>query len=234
MSENIGSKIQKLREDKGLSQEQVARMAGLSVGYLSKLEQGAETHQNPTLKTLKSIAKILEVPLYILTVEDGIKELEKGWKALSKHSQLPKKLESLVNSVKQQSSVRSLPVLGGASCGKWKDANDMDYPAGHADEFIPAPTKDPNAFIVRAQGDSMINDQIKEGDYLVIEPNTPIKNGNIVLAWDPKNGCTIKKFYKKPDGSIILVAANPKYPPIEVEPNEDFRVYRVRRKIEEL
>ena len=61
MSENIGSKIQKLREDKGLSQEQVARMAGLSVGYLSKLEQGAETHQNPTLKTLKSIAKILEV-----------------------------------------------------------------------------------------------------------------------------------------------------------------------------
>lgn len=223
MKESIGERVRRIRLERGLRPHELDLKANLGVGYTVKLETGQAGYSNPKSSTVEALAEALQVPPYILLFGDLKGDLSHEY--LKEKAGYPKK--SKVN-------VRLLPVLGGASCGKWKDANDMDYPTGHADEFIPAPTKDPNAFIVRAEGDSMINDQIKEGDYLVIEPNTSIKNGNIVLAWDPKNGCTIKKFYRKPDGSILLIAANPKYAPIEVEPNEDFRVYRVRRKIEEL
>ena len=63
---NIVKTLRKLRETKGLSQEKLARMADVANNTIIKIEAGK--NQNPTLNTLKKIAKALAV-----SVDDLIK-----------------------------------------------------------------------------------------------------------------------------------------------------------------
>ncbi|MBU1038766.1 helix-turn-helix domain-containing protein [Patescibacteria group bacterium] len=56
---NIAKKLRKLREVKGLSQEKLARLADVALNTIVKIETGR--NQNPTLDTLKKIAKALNV-----------------------------------------------------------------------------------------------------------------------------------------------------------------------------
>jgi len=52
-------KLRKLREARGLSQEKLARLADVALNTIVKIETGK--NQNPTLDTLKKIAKALNV-----------------------------------------------------------------------------------------------------------------------------------------------------------------------------
>ena len=56
---NITKTLRKLREAKGLSQEKLAILADVANNIIIKIEAGK--NQNPTLDTLKKIAKALEV-----------------------------------------------------------------------------------------------------------------------------------------------------------------------------
>ena len=65
-NQTLSKNIKKLREDKGLSQEKLARLADVANNTLIKMETGE--NKNPTLETLKRVAKALEV-----SVDDLIK-----------------------------------------------------------------------------------------------------------------------------------------------------------------
>jgi transcriptional regulator with XRE-family HTH domain len=56
--------LRTLREQKGLTQDQVAKRAGVTKPYLSQLESGAR--KNPSLPVLKRLAKALGVPVTAL------------------------------------------------------------------------------------------------------------------------------------------------------------------------
>jgi len=56
---NIVIKLRKLRQAQGLSQEKLARLADVALNTIVKIETGR--NQNPTLDTLKKIAKALNV-----------------------------------------------------------------------------------------------------------------------------------------------------------------------------
>ena len=56
--ERIGMRIKALREKRGLSQEELAGRAGISRGYLARLETG---RHEPTLTMLGKLAKALRV-----------------------------------------------------------------------------------------------------------------------------------------------------------------------------
>jgi len=58
-NQNLASNIKKLRETKGLSQEKLARLADVANNTLIKMESGE--NKNPTLDTLKKVAKALDV-----------------------------------------------------------------------------------------------------------------------------------------------------------------------------
>ncbi len=58
--EDFAKTLRRLREAKGLTQGELADRAGLHRVYVTKLETGAET--NPTLDTLRCLAKALGVP----------------------------------------------------------------------------------------------------------------------------------------------------------------------------
>ena len=65
-TQNLSNNIKRLREAKGLSQEKLARLADVANNTLIKMESGE--NKNPTLETLKKVAKALEV-----SVDDLIK-----------------------------------------------------------------------------------------------------------------------------------------------------------------
>ena len=66
-SQNLANNIKKLREAKGLSQEKLARLADIANNTLIKMESGE--NQNPTLVTLKKVAKAA----FGVSVDDLIK-----------------------------------------------------------------------------------------------------------------------------------------------------------------
>ncbi|MBU0999700.1 helix-turn-helix domain-containing protein [Patescibacteria group bacterium] len=58
-NQNLAKNVKRLRETKGLSQEKLARLADVANNTLIKMETGE--NKNPTLETLKKVAKALEV-----------------------------------------------------------------------------------------------------------------------------------------------------------------------------
>ncbi len=57
----LGPMLKKLREQKGWTQAELATRAGVTPEYVTMLERGART--NPTIETLKRLAKALGVPV---------------------------------------------------------------------------------------------------------------------------------------------------------------------------
>ncbi len=64
----VGENIRRIRQEKGLTQEELAMMSGLSQGYINQLESGKRKF---TQKTLTVIAEALNLPLYVFFKEEG-------------------------------------------------------------------------------------------------------------------------------------------------------------------
>ncbi len=60
MSREIGARIKKLRENKGLSQDDLGHTSGKTGSYIGRLERWEKRYDNPTIETIFSIAKALE------------------------------------------------------------------------------------------------------------------------------------------------------------------------------
>lgn len=80
-------------------------------------------------------------------------------------------------------------------------------------DFAP-PGKD--VYVLRVQGDSMIDDAIRDGDLVVVERTKQAWNGQIVVAVLPDEVATLKRYYREPDGSVRLQPANAAMEPIVV------------------
>ncbi len=69
MRKLVGRNFARLRREKGMTQEQVAELSGLSQQYLSGLERG---QRNPTIITLYELAQALGVShVELIAPDDG-------------------------------------------------------------------------------------------------------------------------------------------------------------------
>lgn len=68
-------------------------------------------------------------------------------------------------------------------------------------------------YSLQVKGESLIEDGILDGDYVVIEKTSEPVNGDIVVALVDNNLATLKKFYRE-DGKIVLKPANANMEPI--------------------
>jgi len=71
-------------------------------------------------------------------------------------------------------------------------------------------------FVLQVRGDSMIDEQIRSGDYVLVEKRSDARNGETVVALLESGEATLKKFYKEA-GRIRLQPANPTMGPIYVD-----------------
>ena len=108
-----------------------------------------------------------------------------------------------------------LPLLGYVAAG-------MPIEAVATSESIAVPeslvTGKRDTYVLRVRGDSMIDEQIRDGDWVVVEDRRSADNGEMVIALVGGQDATLKKFYKE-DGRVRLQPANPTMDPIFVDPN---------------
>lgn len=207
---DLSEKLRSFRIEKKMSQEELAQKAKLTKDFISRIERGV--HKNLTIDTVENLSKALNIYAGDL-LENYFGE----------------KLASVGPEPEDKNKPRFVPVLGKANCGGWDDFANLEYPVEHAQRFEPAPTKDPQAFYIIAKGNSMVADDIQDGDLLLVEPNSEVVQGDRVLARDPEQGCVVKRFYR--DGEKIrLQPMNPEFPPLYPKKNKDFRVYRIAGK----
>jgi len=74
-------------------------------------------------------------------------------------------------------------------------------------------------FALQVNGESMIEDHIRDGDYVVCEKRSNPRNGETVVALLEEGEATLKRFYREKD-RIRLQPANPDFKPIYVEPGK--------------
>jgi len=108
-------------------------------------------------------------------------------------------------------STSGIPLMGRIAAGgpidaiTTEDRLDIDRQYGN----------DPGCFALKVKGDSMIEDGIFDGDYVIIKPNPSPRNGEVVVALLEDGSATLKRFYKE-KGHYRLEPANKNYKPIEV------------------
>lgn len=79
---------------------------------------------------------------------------------------------------------------------------------------IPRDMTGPGVYALKVKGDSMIDDGILDGDYVVLEQCNSPKDGDIVVALLDKENVTLKRYYKE-KSYIRLQPANKKYTAIK-------------------
>ncbi|WNC13347.1 helix-turn-helix domain-containing protein [Brevibacillus brevis] len=77
----IGTRIKKLRKEKGISLSQLAERAGVAKSYLSSIERDIQS--NPSLQFIEKIADVLQVPINVLIdKEPYFEQLDDEWNQL--------------------------------------------------------------------------------------------------------------------------------------------------------
>ena len=73
-------------------------------------------------------------------------------------------------------------------------------------------------YALRVSGNSMIDEQIRDGDVVIVKDRKSADNGEMVIALLDDMDVTLKKFYRD-SGRIRLQPANPELPPLVVKPD---------------
>lgn len=81
-------------------------------------------------------------------------------------------------------------------------------------------------FALRVRGDSMIDEQIREDDFIVLQSQQTAENGETVVALIDGSDATVKRFYGGRN-QVRLEAANPRYKPIVIRPPERLQIQGV-------
>jgi repressor LexA len=117
-----------------------------------------------------------------------------------------------------------LPLAGVVAAGAPIEAiEDEDAIAVPAELVPPRAT----SFVLRVRGDSMIDEQIRDGDYVVVESRAEARDGETVVALIRGEEATLKKLQRR-GSRLRLLPANPALAPIEV-PARDVRIRGVVR-----
>jgi repressor LexA len=148
----------------------------------------------------------------VATVHKHVQHLvEKG--LLRKAWNRSRSVEPVTNP-SEDAGLTTLPLVGTVAAG-------LPIEAIEDNETVSVPTemagRPGESFVLRVRGDSMIEDQICDGDLVVVEERKEARNGQTVVAMIDGSDATLKRFYRSQSGELIkLVPANQNMEPIEV------------------
>jgi repressor LexA len=74
--------------------------------------------------------------------------------------------------------------------------------------------KSGNHFVLKVRGNSMIDEQIRDGDFVVVNERQTADNGEMVIALLDRTSATVKRYFREKDGRIRLQPANETMDPI--------------------
>lgn len=186
-----------------MNQTKFADLVHLNRTYLSELESGRRELQ-PWLR--ERIAAL---------------ELEPVGQSDNQVAENPTPYSSAVRPAPKLSPTHGVPVVSWARAGMGTNFHDV---AEQIDEWLETDSKDPNAYALIIEGDSMMP-EFKPGDRVIFEPNLEAQNGDVVVARLYDTGQVYFKLFHLagPVGDQVrLTSFNPAYPPLEY-PKQAFR-----------
>jgi repressor LexA len=111
----------------------------------------------------------------------------------------------------------ALPLLGEVAAG-------LPIEAVEQQETVLVPPdllrKRGDNYVLRVVGDSMIEEQIRDGDYIIVNSRPTADNGEMVVALVEGDAATVKKLYREGDGRIRLQPANAAMAPMFFQPEQ--------------
>jgi repressor LexA len=170
-------------------------------GYSPSYEEIASALQLASLATVHKHVSALETKHYVRRTFNQSRSLEVSSKYLLDYRR------------QKQESAPSLevPLLGRIAAGSPVESfasqeklNFADF-VGHSETYA-----------LEVRGDSMIEDHICSGDYVLVERTSDVRDGEIVVALVDGTETTLKRFYRESNGMIRLQPANASMEPIMV------------------
>lgn len=143
--------------------------------------------------TLKEIAKALNVSS-LATVHEHLEALQRK-RIIKKHEGAVRGIELIDRTFLQMSDSVDLPLLGYIAAGRPIDPHpDQDATFKVSPEMISGKKR---SYVLQVKGESMIEDHIQDGDYVVIEETQSVNDGEIVVALLDNGLATLKRFFKE-------------------------------------
>jgi SOS-response transcriptional repressor LexA len=193
--------LRKMRKALRLTQLELANLLGIHRTYLVLIEKGKKI-PSPRLQRF---------------IDEFIYKAEK--EAQNKNPISISRTFPALAMTPPPTSARRVPIVSWAAAGAAKDYQDL---ANQIDELVETASRDPNAFSVILEGDSM-ESKFFAGDRVVFSPNQEPRNGDAVLA-KLQDGRVLFKWYHRTgtEGKRIrLSSENQNYAPMEFSA-EDF------------
>ena len=215
MMSDLREKIQKELDKRGWTITTLSNKSGVPQPTIWRFLK--DKHDEPRSATIKKIAAGFGI------TEAELRGLAQGV--------IAGQLEGLSGVMEAQTSnheslLRHVPIVGKAQLGDNGFWCDMEYPTGQGDGYIKFPTEDDNAYALRCVGDSM-RPRVKNGEFVIIEPNTPWKAGDEVLIKSTGGKVMVKTFLYDRDGALYFQSINENHPSISIAKDEIAAIHHV-------
>jgi len=167
-------------------------------GYCPSYEEIAEGLKLASLATVHKHILALESKNYLRRSFNQSRSLEIAPKYYEEQRQYRQAAPSL-----------EIPLLGRIAAGM-----PVESLAGNDTVSFADFTGDPNTYALQVRGESMVEDHICDGDYVLVERAETARDGDIVVALVDGMETTLKRFYKEPGDRVRLQPANAAMQPI--------------------
>ncbi len=173
----------------------------------------AYTEQNGFAPSFEEIAESFQYNS-LATVHEHLSNLER--KGYIKRSYNESRAIEILPSEATPRAVE-LPLLGSVAAGApiemLEDNETMSVP----ESFL---GRSGSNYVLRVRGNSMVDEQIRDGDFVVVNERQRADNGEMVIALVNGTSATVKKYYRERDGRIRLQPANESMQPIYVHEDD--------------
>lgn len=187
---------------------------------LDYISQHIEVHgYAPSYREIGEAFKLSSVATVAAHVETLI---EKGY--LQKHDNQARSLQLMKPEDFEEEHHVGLPILGLIAAGRPIETIE----SSHAEtlEVPPFMVGRRNSYVLQVKGESMIEDGILDGDYVVVQEKEVPSNGEMVVALVNGQEATLKRYYKERD-HIRLQPANSAMEPIFIKPGTPIQIQGV-------
>jgi repressor LexA len=151
----------------------------------------------------------------LATVHEHLSNLErKGY--IRRNYNESRSVEPL-ESARPKAVAAGLPLLGLVAAGVPIEAIEDTEVVSVPEDMLSG--KGPH-YVLRVRGDSMIDDQIRDGDCVVVDGREAAENGEMVIALVAGESATVKRYYRENDGRIRLQPANELHAPLYFSEDE--------------
>ncbi len=209
----LGKKVRYIRKIRNLTVGELANKVGIDQSYLSNIERC--TRRNPSLTIIEGLAKALDVSIDILLNNDiGIDELSEA----IAQEQYNKKWDGNISSKSCNiEKMKPTPIFMHANLQEGFLQEIAGFDCLPKDK-----TSNDNFFEMEMHDDTLLNMNIKAGDYIIAKYQIDAANGDIVII--SIDGNIIVRRIHKVGANIVLTAENKDYPPIIIDSFEKLHI----------